>query len=192
MVWTLEKFLKIECEKCGTSFDISSLYDEEFECPKCGYKHRNSLNKKFINELYNKFNQSLQRLEDLKELYSDNYIDFINKSTTKKFLSKILQATKPFYRKNNYEYGDLIFDDHEIELIEKIQSESLQNAPFGDYIQDETTLELLDYIIGNIHFETQAEFAKEPKYVSYKYHLVFNQQEWEILDDFAYYLTTFE
>ena len=175
MVWTLEKFFNICCENCGTKYSISSLFDETFECPKCGHIQNNNENKDVIANWYNKFNQAIQTLEEIKQ--EKTYLTFINKYSTKKFLREVLPFVKSAY--NN---------DEDIKIIDRIITDSSHNKPFDDYIQDENTKELLEDISSRISTNTEIIAAKEPVYVCRIFEFLYSQKEWDILDNFSYFL----
>ncbi len=175
MVWTLEKFFNICCEECGTEYSISSLFDETFECPKCGHTQSNNESKDVIANWYDKFNQSMQILEEIGN--GKTYLGFINKSSTKKLLREILPFVKSAYN-----------SDEDITIIDRIIADSSHNKPFEDYIQKESTKELLEEIISTIVTNTKIVAATEPIYVCSRFGFIYSQREWEMLDEFSYFL----
>lgn len=113
------------------------------------------------------------------------YKKLVNKETTKSLLKKILIVAKENSLKDN---ADLVFEPNEIEIIDKIIIEANNNEPWGNFITENGTIELLDYVISNIYGNAMAEYTEPITYVMDKFNLSLFQDEYEILEELRHYL----
>lgn len=186
------ELFRLECKDCGGASKIDSLYDQKFICEHCGAENENDLSKELINKAYNQFNQLSTALESRKE--KDSLENTVNKTITKRLLNKIFTTVlesivSPTDASGTYKSRqfNLLFNEEEVEMLKNATNNL--NGLRDINVDNDIFVDLLDYIIGNVNFTLMADpFSSQMQYKSDSHNMIFNQDEYEILENIMFHL----